>query len=1105
MSRTKKIAILAIVVMVLTMLPVQMFAATDSTRLSGADREATALAIAADGWTSATTVIVAPADQANLVDALAVAPLAGQENAPILLTFKDKLNADVKAKISALGAKKVYVVGAISDAVKNEIATISGVTVEALKGPSRLETAKAVNAKLTSPAGTIVVGYDAIPDALSAASFAAKNKYAIVLANVDGTVAAADLVGTTKYIVGGTAKVQDIAGVTRIAGDDRFQTNKAVADKLSFSYTKVYVANGLSLVDALAVAPLAAKSGAFVALTNGTTVEASSIISAKASSSTVYVAVGGTSAVSDTARDAAKGSGAAAFAVESVTTNGLNGILVTFTGTVDEDSAEAISNYVLAGDILTSNGSATDAKAEMLSDKKTVEIVLNNAKNQLDSKTFEVKAGRILSEDKKSQAASFVKTVQFTDNAAPSIKKVEATGAKKLSVVFTEPIKNAAATATYNTWKIDGTTISSFGFNAVTLVGDSGSNDFCSEVDFTFTNALPAGSHTLKTSKGTALGLLGDASGYVLPEMETTFTVETVTGAPSVSSVTYDDAGTIYVTFDRSMLDDNATSAGARNFTNYAVNSNIIGTNSTAASFKSRTSDKVVKVTPAAGIVKAGANYIVLDNTIEDAWGNKLAASDDVRVAFTAATDTVKPTVSAVNVLDSKTLRVRFSEKVSNTYVRNTANWSIKKSDGSVVVLGAIARPDGALTDNDTWDMTWAAATLTSTGYTLTLENIQDIASTPNTMDKYTCTFDGFDDVKPTAVKATLSAPSATGGTVAVFYSEKMDATSVTTAANYNYVGSDGTYYALPEGTTLSIDSTGKVVSIKFPSSYTVYGTGAPAGDHVSSKYAVRQIMTSNVKDAAGNVLNTVSQTLAIGGAARSIAIQQSTVVISQPSTDQIKVVFNLDYELTTFTAADFTVAGAAPSSGSVAGKTVTLNFTTWNGNVATVRGAGANAVLKTVVAPVSTAAGGEMLVDTSALTGAFVYDDQAPPVLLGVTASATQVFLQFSEPIDDTITGMYTDDFTVTTDGAIRTVSAANVSGNFVVLTIDGGIGATSNVVVKAQDSKIDIRDKKEATSRDASAPQSKGDYNKYVPNSGDISGRACDPDGAPVYTYAP
>lgn len=304
MSKTKKIAILAIIAMVLTMMPAALFAATaDDTRLAGEDRIATALEIASAG-TWGNTVVLAPADQANLVDSLAAAPLAGQENAPILLTFKNELDARVKAKIVELKASKVYVIGAISDAVKNEVDAIEGVEVEKLSGDSRWETADAINAKLVNPKGTFVVGYNAIPDALSVASFAAANNYAIVLANADGSVPADKLVGDVTYLVGGASVVKDYNGATRLGGADRFATNQAVVTGLAFSFDRVYVANGLSMVDALAASPLAAKYNAPVLLSNGSSVPAGNAVKDKLG---MVIALGGTSAVPEAVIEALTG------------------------------------------------------------------------------------------------------------------------------------------------------------------------------------------------------------------------------------------------------------------------------------------------------------------------------------------------------------------------------------------------------------------------------------------------------------------------------------------------------------------------------------------------------------------------------------------------------------------------------------------------------------------------------------------------------------------------------------------------------------------------------------------------------------------------------
>jgi hypothetical protein len=48
---------------------------------------------------------------------------------------------------------------------------------------------------------------------------------------------------------------------------DRYATNKALRDTLTFNAEHIYVANGRTLVDALTSSPLAARSGAAVMLT----------------------------------------------------------------------------------------------------------------------------------------------------------------------------------------------------------------------------------------------------------------------------------------------------------------------------------------------------------------------------------------------------------------------------------------------------------------------------------------------------------------------------------------------------------------------------------------------------------------------------------------------------------------------------------------------------------------------------------------------------------------------------------------------------------------------------------------------------------------------
>ena len=302
MKKTKKaLASLAIMGMAATLVPFNVFAATGVTtaRLSGADRFSTAVAIA-DQFVSATTAILAPGADAHLVDALAAAPLAGT-NSPILLTESSVLTAATKAELTKLGVKNVYVVGAIDQTVVDQVSAM-GITTTVIKGANRIETAKLITAKLASPAGTFVVGYDGLADALSVASYAAAHNYSILVTNPDGNLPAGTTLAGTKYTVGGTTRVVPIAGVTGLAGSDRYATNKAVLDTLAYTYNRAYVANGTTghLVDSLVGSSLAAKTLAPIVLIDGNGGDATAVAThAKLADSAIVTALGGIDVVTD--------------------------------------------------------------------------------------------------------------------------------------------------------------------------------------------------------------------------------------------------------------------------------------------------------------------------------------------------------------------------------------------------------------------------------------------------------------------------------------------------------------------------------------------------------------------------------------------------------------------------------------------------------------------------------------------------------------------------------------------------------------------------------------------------------------------------------------
>ncbi|MBU3146138.1 cell wall-binding repeat-containing protein [Clostridium sp. CF012] len=292
-----------VLTMVFTMAPKNSFAASGVTtaRLFGTDRIGTAIAVSKAGWTTADTAILAPSANANLVDALAAAPLAGKTS-PILLTEKNTLNTNTKTELIRLGVTKVFVVGAINQTVVDQLNAMGNITATALKGANRTATAAAIAAKLVNPSGSFVVGYGALADALSVASYAAANNYSILVANADGSLPASEAPykGTNVKIIGGPTLVANIDGATRYYGADRFETNKNVLKAFQYNYDKVYVANGTSshLVDSLIASSFAAKSGSPIVLGNGSSSAAALYVYGKLATSSIVTALGGSTVVS---------------------------------------------------------------------------------------------------------------------------------------------------------------------------------------------------------------------------------------------------------------------------------------------------------------------------------------------------------------------------------------------------------------------------------------------------------------------------------------------------------------------------------------------------------------------------------------------------------------------------------------------------------------------------------------------------------------------------------------------------------------------------------------------------------------------------------------
>ncbi|MDQ7093926.1 cell wall-binding repeat-containing protein [Desulfosporosinus sp. PR] len=317
MGKMKKaMASLAIAVITLSIIPFQVFADdTAPTRLAGATAAQTAAAIA-DQTGYSGVAILASSTSYGMVDALTAGPLAVYLKAPILLTGAgETLDADTKAELSKLKVTTVYVTSGtfvISQAVLDEL-TGMGITVVPLGGMDSAETAVNIAKKMSGVTKVAVV--NGIPDALSIAAIASAANEPILLTDKDSLPAsvsaylAANPGITASDVIGGTGVISDavkgqLPNATRHAGMTSYDTNNQViqdfASQLQFS--KVFVANGETGIDALAGAPLAAQTKSPIVLTNGTIPAAASFVRGKLAGGAVVTALGGAAVVPEAVR-----------------------------------------------------------------------------------------------------------------------------------------------------------------------------------------------------------------------------------------------------------------------------------------------------------------------------------------------------------------------------------------------------------------------------------------------------------------------------------------------------------------------------------------------------------------------------------------------------------------------------------------------------------------------------------------------------------------------------------------------------------------------------------------------------------------------------------
>jgi putative cell wall-binding protein len=1089
--------------------------AANISRLSGSDRVETALAVCAAGWSRSDTVVLAAANQENMADTLAALSLAGQEKAPILLTDKNQLDDRVAGRVEQLGVQKVYAIGALSDSVaaslKDEVQKSGqNIDVEVIKGDNRQETAAKVKSMLTNPGGQFIVGGNGLVDALSAGSYAYANSFAFTFSGSGVVSQIQNYPVAGSYILGGTTAVQDIPGITRISGTDRYETNRAVIGTFNMPGRTIYIANGADghLADALVGAALAGKTGSPVYLTDGSGEDLTDLLKDKIASGSSLVVLGGTAGISEAAKLAIAGAGGQGtgetsfFAVSGLKSLNLLQLAVEFSRPVNAETAENVGNYIINGKSLTD----TAATAELQADERTVIITLNTPLEQFGSVRVEVKDNRVYAADRRASAPGYEGEVTAADTEFPGVQSVTMEGNRKLTVKFSEAVGLSTDLSDYQQWRLDGQGLTTRGLQAVKVVKGVAvaGRIYGAKLEMYFSVSLSQGTHDLEVifpdNAQAAGSFLRDGEGYRLPDRSISFAVAGVSGSPAVQ-VQKTEGNAVYLQFDRPMYSnpqsskDESDPASALNVQNYTVNGapgDVI-----AAEFVKGSGQSVVKLLVSAQHEAVGANIISLNKKIADLFGECLTpAGEDLRLNFTVVDDKTAPQVEKVEAVTGNIIRVAFSKDVNGLYALNKANYLLKDADGAAISIEQItAVPaanmtvlQGAYPCTDLYEI-HTGQRLDSSGYTLKVANIMDMAFKPNMISEVTITLNGQGG-DATSVKALETIGEQGSHTLVVRFSGMMNQGSILDVGNYLYVDGENPaiYRSLPAGTEIVAGPENRSAVITLPEAYLVDTAGAGISGH-DARYQVKALQILRVKDEQGHVLAGGASLLDVIPAAASaygpLYIPDSFTV-SEDGDNAVQVEFKLDQVLNKFNFQDFQVGTAgnriAADSGKLSGRSVILTFTD-PAKVAAIRSLGKDLLLYMPANPQSSDIAG---VKPAAFPagGYPVYDDQVRPRVLSWSLAESggqaYVLVTFSEAVDGTVTGLYADDFSFYAGGTavdvrgvrLYTDAQGNVVPNVLEYDLAGGNYTREGMLVRMNEQNISIRDLADA----------KGDHNTCV-----------------------
>lgn len=558
--------------------------------------------------------------------------------------------------------------------------------------------------------------------------------------------------------------------------------------------------------------------------------------------------------------------------VESVSAINATTVEVKFSVAVDKNDVE--TNYASLFDLDGNNPTA----AELSEDGKTATLTFASGNVEVKSKVFVVEPVKV---DADNNTEKYTEIFTYEDKVKPEVTKVEAltsgTKATTATVTFSEPIASAAAI------KMNGKVLAS-GTDYTAIVGGE-TKLVLNNLDLDATKT-----HTLEILQLADQASTPNVNSYI----KETFTVKVDKVAPKLVSVENVTDKGLKLVFSKpvdfaNVVNNKATdvikvvdkvAVDDKTFTLFA--SKVFTANADKTEYTADFNDLST-------VLGSETEVTLTVQTIKDAFidlaGNKIGLNEK---EITLKADEVKPQILSATAKKDKDGKVaalvfNFDKKVdkaagasitnvNDLFATNALNTETKVQKAVTDILGTTnAVTKSVSTDGKTITYTLATEQTPSGSYEFEVKKdiFEDKAATPNKNKATKVTINFGEAVEDETYLTVPSVSSSDDNTnvITVTYTEAVKAGlgkgSAVDASSYKLNGA-----ALPQGTTLTIDSDQKVVTITLPegvyadtdtaSAFIVVKDVESKDGKMTLKEEVLEVIqvTDNVKPEAAAVLN---------------------------------------------------------------------------------------------------------------------------------------------------------------------------------------------------------------------------------------------------------